>query len=40
MLQDSTLFIILLFFAVVFISQALILPAAEAKQSTKNYPSV
>ncbi|NOH73248.1 type II secretion system F family protein [Vibrio pectenicida] len=35
MLQDSTLFIILLFFAVVFISQALILPAAGSKAKHK-----
>lgn len=35
MIQDSTLFIILLFFAVVFISQALILPAAGSKAKHK-----
>ncbi|WP_114788045.1 type II secretion system F family protein [Vibrio tetraodonis] len=35
MLQDSTLFIILLFFSVVFISQALILPAAGSKAKHK-----
>lgn len=35
MQQDATLFFILLFFAVVFISQALILPAAGSKAKHK-----